>query len=159
MKRNKPGNQLFWKIITTFGGAGYSPFAPGTAGSLVALIPLFVINEFSVKVDYWILSLIVIFTILGIIGSFKVEKEWGKDPQKIVVDEAVGMWISIYLLPFRWYFILPAFLLFRFFDIFKPLGIEKSQRLPGGYGVMGDDILAGIATNLILQAILVMYLK
>lgn len=144
---------MFWKSITTFFGAGYFPYAPGTAGSLVALLPAMYILLFITHPNLWLLVLILVFGILGVIGSFKLEIIWGKDPQKVVVDEAVGMWISLLFIPPSWFLVLLAFALFRFFDIFKPLGINKTQKLAGGYGVMTDDILAGIVTNLILQAI------
>ena len=92
-----------------------------------------------------------VFTVLGIIGSNKLQQKWGKDPSRIVVDEMVGMWISLLWVGSGWIPLLSAFVLFRFFDIVKPLGIHKTEQLPGGIGVMTDDILAGIYTNLILQ--------
>ena len=94
------------------------------------------------------------FTAAGIWSADKLESEWGKDPSKVVVDEMVGVWIALLAVPVGnvWY-ILFAFLLFRFFDIFKPLGIRKMEQLEGGIGVMADDILAGIYSFLLLMGV------
>ena len=143
MKRAK----LFHIIIASGFGSGFSPFAPGTAGALVAVIiwtVLFYVIPFNILLVVTSL-LIVLFTAAGIWSADKLESEWGKDPSKVVVDEMVGVWIALLAVPVGnvWY-ILFAFLLFRFFDIFKPLGIRKMEQLEGGIGVMADDILAGI---------------
>ena len=139
MKRAK----LFHIIIASGFGSGFSPFAPGTAGALVAVIiwtVLFYVIPFNILLVVTSL-LIVLFTAAGIWSADKLESEWGKDPSKVVVDEMVGVWIALLAVPVGnvWY-ILFAFLLFRFFDIFKPLGIRKMEQLEGGIGVMADDI-------------------
>lgn len=149
MKRAK----LFHIIIASGFGSGFSPFAPGTAGALVAVIiwtVLFYVIPFNILLVVTSL-LIVLFTAAGIWSADKLESEWGKDPSKVVVDEMVGVWIALLAVPVGnvWY-ILFAFLLFRFFDIFKPLGIRKMEQLEGGIGVMADDILAGIYSFLLL---------
>ena len=148
MKRAK----LFHIIIASGFGSGFSPFAPGTAGALVAVIiwtVLFYVIPFNILLVVTSL-LIVLFTAAGIWSADKLESEWGKDPSKVVVDEMVGVWIALLAVPVGnvWY-ILFAFLLFRFFDIFKPLGIRKMEQLEGGIGVMADDILAGIYSCLL----------
>ena len=132
MKRAK----LFHIIIASGFGSGFSPFAPGTAGALVAVIiwtVLFYVIPFNILLVVTSL-LIVLFT--------------------VVVDEMVGVWIALLAVPVGnvWY-ILFAFLLFRFFDIFKPLGIRKMEQLEGGIGVMADDILAGIYSFLLLMGV------
>lgn len=151
MRRNK-----YWKAIVTFGGLGYSPFAPGTMGAFGALIPALLIIHFAPYPYFWLLLLIILGTVLGIIGADKLVAEWGNDPQKIVIDEATGMWISLLWVGTNWITMLAAFILFRFFDIVKPLGIRKSEELSGGIGVMTDDIIAGIYSNLILQIALIL---
>ncbi|HMH34477.1 MAG TPA: phosphatidylglycerophosphatase A, partial [Puia sp.] len=78
---------------------------------------------------------------------------WGKDNQRIVIDEWAGMCVALLWIPLFPRYILPAFLLFRFFDIVKPLFIKKLEQLPGGWGVMFDDLLAGLYTNLLLQLV------
>lgn len=152
MKRAK----LFHIIIASGFGSGFSPFAPGTAGALVAVIiwtVLFYVIPFNILLVVTSL-LIVLFTAAGIWSADKLESEWGKDPSKVVVDEMVGIWIALLAVPVGnvWY-ILFAFLLFRFFDIFKPLGIRKMEQLEGGIGVMADDILAGIYSFLLLMGV------
>ncbi|RHS47283.1 phosphatidylglycerophosphatase A [Tannerella sp. AF04-6] len=152
MKRAK----LFHIIIASGFGSGFSPFAPGTAGALVAVIiwtVLFYVIPFNILLVVTSL-LIVLFTAAGIWSADKLESEWGKDSSKVVVDEMVGVWIALLAVPVGnvWY-ILFAFLLFRFFDIFKPLGIRKMEQLEGGIGVMADDILAGIYSFLLLMGV------
>ena len=152
MKRAK----LFHIIIASGFGSGFSPFAPGTAGALVAVIiwtVLFYVIPFNILLVVTSL-LIVLFTAAGSWSADKLESEWGKDPSKVVVDEMVGVWIALLAVPVGnvWY-ILFAFLLFRFFDIFKPLGIRKMEQLEGGIGVMADDILAGIYSFLLLMGV------
>ena len=152
MKRAK----LFHIIIASGFGSGFSPFAPGTAGALVAVIiwtVLFYVIPFNILLVVTSL-LIVLFTAAGIWSADKLESEWGKDPSKVVVDEMVGVWIALLAVPVgNVGYILFAFLLFRFFDIFKPLGIRKMEQLEGGIGVMADDILAGIYSFLLLMGV------
>lgn len=151
----------FYKFIATGFGIGYSKFAPGTMGALLALmiwlaysIPLGLEGTPSsgIGITHIItFILIIVFSILGTISAYKVESIWGKDPSKVVVDEMVGVWIPLLCASYNiWYSYVFAFLLFRFFDIYKPLGIRKAERLNGGVGVMMDDILAGIYSLIIL---------
>lgn len=149
-----------YKVIASGFGSGYSPFAPGTAGSLVALIPValcFYLNwpseTSSISLNTIILILTMVFLVLGILSSNKLEKLWGHDAQKIVVDEMVGQWIALLFIPISWLNILLAFILFRLFDIFKPWPIRNAEKWPAGWGVMGDDVLAGIFANIVLLVI------
>ena len=144
---------LFHIIIATGFGSGFSPVAPGTAGALLAtaiwivcsyLVPFYLIGMLTA-------ALIIIFTIAGICSANAVEPIWGKDPSRVVVDEMVGVWIPLLAVPERnWWYVLAAFILFRLFDIFKPLGVRKMESLKGGVGVMIDDILAGIYSLILL---------
>jgi phosphatidylglycerophosphatase A len=143
--------KTLWKLIVTGLGLGYSPIAPGTMGALSALILATLILNFTQFPYFIILCLIIIFTFLGIIGSDKLRYLWGHDPSRIVIDEMVGMWISLMWIGPGWRPLLISFCLFRYFDIAKPFGIRKTEQLPGGLGVMADDIVAGIYANLILQ--------
>ena len=145
---------LFHIIIATGFGSGFSPVAPGTAGAAFATIIWLI---FSFLTPSYLLPitifLIILFTILGIWSTNKLEPVWGKDPFRIVVDEMVGVWIALLAVNAReWYFVL-AFILFRLFDIYKPLGIKKMENLKGGTGVMMDDILAGIYSFIILLGV------
>jgi phosphatidylglycerophosphatase A len=143
-------------LIATAFGAGFSPFAPGTVGAILACVILWIIEKLQLFTTSSIsfILLIISCTFLGVISTNYLEKHWGKDPSKVVMDEVIGMWIAIAFIPFSYLNILLALILFRFFDIAKPLGIRKLEQLPGGIGVMADDVLAGIYSNLVLQLII-----
>jgi phosphatidylglycerophosphatase A len=91
-----------------------------------------------------------ILTVLGIWSGNGVEAIWGKDSSKVVMDEVVGMLVTVLFHPLGWKTILAGLFLFRIFDIGKPLGIRRTEKLPGGWGVMVDDILAGIYGSIVL---------
>lgn len=139
-------------LIATGFGSGYGPKAPGTWGSLVGAVLIWMYQ----KTGYanWILLLGVLC--LGTITSHLAEQYLGEhDSPKIVIDEIAGILVScLYLPPI---YILPAFLLFRFFDVLKPGPIGNIQHLPGGLGVMADDILAGLTTLIILKAFILIW--
>lgn len=145
------------KAIATFFGSGYSPFAPGTAGALLAMVLVWPMcaGQFvlGISTTTLLIILIVVGFVLGVICTNVLENEWGKDPQKIVIDEAVGVWIAFLFIPYSLTYFILAFVLFRVFDIWKPLGIRKIENLKGGMGVMGDDVLAGIYANVVLHLI------
>ncbi|MDP4267908.1 MAG: phosphatidylglycerophosphatase A [Bacteroidota bacterium] len=141
------------KLIATFLGLGFSPIAPGTIGSIGGLLFWYIFQLYCILPNITLLIFIIVFFVSGVYSSFKLEAIWGKDPSKIVVDEVVGMWISLFMLPFKWEIAIGAFILFRFFDIAKPLLIRKMENFKGGWGVMMDDVLAGLYSNLILQII------
>ena len=140
-------------------GAGYSPFAPGTAGSLVALIIYWLLPEITIFI--WLCAIVCIFFI-GVCTATATEKEQiekigyerGHDPAIVVIDEFVGMLIALVAIPHTKYFMIPAFIIFRLFDIVKPFPINISQKLPRGWGVMIDDVIAGIYTNILIQIFL-----
>lgn len=140
-------NFLF-KNLSTLGPVGYLPAAPGTWGTLVALI---FIAAFKPAPSVHILITAIVI-IAGIYSSGEAEKLLGrKDSGHIVIDEFAGYLISTAFLPQTPFYIISSFILFRAFDITKPPPIRRIQDLPGGWGIMVDDILAGVYTNLILQ--------
>ena len=149
----------FYRFLATGFGSGYTPIAPGTAGAMMGLILLYGCQAITPP-DYFVSShflplviLTVIFILIGVFVTDKVEKDWGPDPSRVVIDEIVGMWIAVLWIPptlMNWGI---AFILFRFFDITKPLGIRKLESISGGWGVMLDDVLAGIYANVVLQVI------
>lgn len=148
--------KLPYKTIATGFGSGYAPIAPGTAGAAVGCLLLGLYIYFIGIGNYWYFQLgfliITIFTtIIGAIATREVEKEWGEDPSKVVIDEIIGVWISLLFLPLTWQNILLGFILFRIFDIAKPFGIRKLEAIKNGWGVMLDDVLAGIYANICLQ--------
>ena len=141
---------IVWRFAATFFYLGKFPFAPGSWGSLGTLaLWLFLPLSFSVH-----LAVILILFILGVYSSKKVAEDLADhDPSEVVIDEAVGMGISLFMLPHSLGLYVLAFILFRIFDIFKPSFIYHIQNLPGGWGIMLDDVLAGIFTWLICQGL------
>lgn len=148
---------FFHKLLVTALGAGYIPFAPGTMGAAVAVLLWWLASLQLAPCDLRIATAtsIVIFTLVSIPSIRRVEKEWGEDPSRVVIDEVVGTWICLLGVPssMHWGYILAAFILFRLFDILKPLGIRRMESIGGGWGVMLDDILAGIYGLLLLLII------
>ena len=139
-----------WRFVATFFYLGKLPFAPGSWGSLGALL-LWLLLPLTYSVH---LTVIIILFILGIYSSNKMAKYMeDNDPSEVVIDEVVGMGISLFMLPHSLGLYLLAFIFFRIFDIFKPLFIYRIQNLPGGWGIMLDDVLAGIFTFAIVNGI------
>jgi phosphatidylglycerophosphatase A len=137
-------------------GLGLIPLAPGTFGSLGGLAIGFFIKQYTAQPDLYLILLIVLFTLIGVYCSNKIIPEWGNDPSRVVIDEVVGMWISMLFLPNNIIVLLAAFALFRLFDIYKPLYIRKFEAFPRGWGIMLDDVAAGCFANVALQLILVL---
>ncbi len=124
------------------------PFAPGTFGTSAALIMMVFLKP-SLPLH---VGLAVFSTAVGIIASDRAEEFFGKkDPGCVVIDEFAGYIVSLLFLPFKWDYIIGAFILFRLFDIIKPPPLKKLQEMKGGIGVMVDDIGAAVYTNLALQ--------
>ena len=153
-------NYLYKSIASVF-GAGYSPIAPGTVGALVAGVFLYGLHFFAGFIfpkDFTSSPLffgwLFVTLLVGVLASNKVEAEWGSDPSKVVIDEWVGMWLSVAFVPLTALNCFIGFILFRFFDIAKPLGVRRMERFPRGWGVMLDDVLAGVYANVVLQLIL-----
>ncbi len=138
-------------IFTAF-YAGYSPVAPGTAGTLVAMALYILENILFSDLNPDFLNMFnLIFVILIIYPSIKLgdaaEKFYkSKDPQQVVLDEVLGYWIAILFIPFSFTFAVMAFILFRIFDIIKPFPASSLESLTGGLGIMIDDIIAGFYT-------------
>ncbi len=97
--------------------------------------------------------MIVVLTIVGVVAADIVEKDTHEDPSLVVVDELVGMLLSVFLLPLSLVGLVAGFLIFRMFDIIKPFPCRQSERLPGGLGIMTDDVIAGVYTNIVLRLI------
>lgn len=143
------GARWAWWVATA-GGVGTLPWAPGTAGSAVGLA----VGVLAAKwlSPPWHLMLVAALFALGVSASRAVEQTAGrKDPSCVVIDEVVGMMLALFLLPFRAGPYLGAFLCFRGFDIFKPFPIRRMERRPGGWGIMLDDLVAGLYANLLVR--------
>jgi phosphatidylglycerophosphatase A len=142
-------------LIATGLGLGYIPIAPGTAGAVGALIIALAIS-YSVAYNILLAFLIIAVFFIGVNSSGKLTADWGRDPSKVVIDEVVGMWIALWMIPHGFAFMIVAFLMFRIFDIYKPLYIKEFEKLPGGWGIMMDDVVAGIYSNISVQILSVM---
>ena len=122
---------------------GYLPLAPGTWGSLAALAFWYLILPTISSITF--IVIIVIILVLGIYTSSITESVLDKkDPSIIVIDEWVGQWIALLFLPKLFVWGIVAFALFRLFDIWKPYPIHRLDNIKGGFGIMIDDVLAGI---------------
>ena len=141
-------------IIATGFGSGFSPIAPGTAGAALACLIWWALLLCLPAQGLLVATalLVVVFTIAGVWAANRLEPYWGEDPSRIVVDEMVGVWIPLLAADADnlWYAV-AAFVLFRFFDILKPLGIRRMEALPGGIGVMMDDILSGVYSLILIM--------
>ena len=132
-------------LIATAGGAGLMPGAPGTAGSIVGVGFYLAINAAGASAYFPHAILLVLFA--GTLAAQRVETFWGHDSQRIVIDEVAGQMIAFCLAGtarLSWFSIFAGFALFRFFDIMKPFPIRQLERLPGGAGVIADDVGAGL---------------
>lgn len=158
------------RIISTCLGIGYIPKGGGTVAAVVCCVAWYFAwhsggeqwgggeHWRSGNVHVWLplwTTLGLLF--IGVYSAGKVEAEWGKDSHRIVIDEVVGMSVTLLFVPARWLYLLIGLLLFRFFDIAKPFQIRKMENLSGGWGVMMDDVLAGVYANLLLQLVVFVF--
>jgi len=130
-------------------GSGLSPIAPGTMGTLVAIPFAILLRELSVA-GFWIVLFVLFW--LGVWLCDRVSHKLGvHDHGGIVWDEMVGYWIAVAFVPMQWQWLLAAFVLFRFFDIYKPWPIRQlDKNVSGGFGIMIDDVLAAIFSMVVL---------
>jgi phosphatidylglycerophosphatase A len=143
-------------FISTVGYCGYFPVAPGTVGSAAGLVVYLLV--------WWTGSplvetgLIVALFAAGVWAGTISERYFGGiDPGPIVIDEVVGMLITLAFIPVGWSGALAGFFLFRVFDVFKPWPARSLERLHGGLGVMADDAMAAVYANLSLRLLLWMF--
>jgi len=138
----------FVKILSTWFYIGNVPGAPGTVASAIGILMAII---FSPNI-YLYLLLFLVVTLLGFIVCGRMEKILDrKDPGCIVIDEVAGMIIAFFLLPLNFAVIIATFFLFRAFDMFKIYPVNKCEQLEGSAGVMIDDLVAGVYTNIVMQ--------
>lgn len=138
--------------IASLFGIGYIPFCPGTFGTFATIVLYAVLARFSISSQF--VTICVIFFI-GVRAAQKAEKILNKkDPGVVVIDEAAGYLVTMCFLPFSITAAFTGFFLFRMFDILKPFPIRRLEKIPGGWGIMMDDLLAGIYSSLMLRVIL-----
>lgn len=146
----------FFNILFASGfGSGFAPFAPGTFGTLVGSILVVLFWQLGILYEpFGLSSYTIIFSLIGWYAINELPENWVHDDQRIVVDEVIGLFVALLFVPITWTTIILSFVLFRFFDILKPLGIRKFDNLHSNWSVIVDDIVAGIYANISLQLIL-----
>ena len=141
------------RILWTCLGLGMVPFAPGTFGTLGGVALGLLLPE-----SLWLLGAVAVLLVVGLPLARLAERVTGRaDPGSFVLDEVAGYLVALLWLPEghdRWLVLSLAFLAFRLFDIAKPPPVRRLERLPGGWGVMVDDLAAGVYANLLLQVFL-----
>jgi phosphatidylglycerophosphatase A len=146
-------NRLICRLISTCLGIGYTPKGGGTVAAVVCCIAWYLAWRGG-NGHFWTEALVVLAVFgIGVYTSGQVEAGWGKDSYRVVIDEVAGMGVTLLAIPVRWEYVGIGLVLFRFFDIAKPLYIRKMEKLHGGWGVMMDDMLAGGYANLLLQIV------
>ncbi len=151
------------KLLAGVFGLGYSPIAPGTVGAaggvgglllLRVLFPGFVPGSWP-ELGFGYLIFLAVFFLVGVQAATRAEKEWRqRDDHRIVIDEAFSVFITFLALPVTPVILAAGFVLNRFFDVAKPFPIRKLEKLPGGWGVMLDDLMAGIYSRIALGLLL-----
>jgi phosphatidylglycerophosphatase A len=151
----------FYEILATFGYTGYFPFASGTVGTYAAMLLYILLylslQKFQISIEPGAIAFVL--TIILLVPSVRVSA-WAelkfnkKDPGFVVVDEVLGYWISVAFLPFDWRIIILAFFIFRALDILKPFPAYISQEIGDGWGIVLDDLIVGLYTNIILRLLM-----
>ena len=144
------------KLIASIFGIGYIK-GGGTIAAAVTCGIIWLLWTGGVS-QHVFLAMCLVVTLIGVYFGNQVEPEWGKDSYRVVIDEVAGMWVSVLFLPKTLPLLIAGFILFRFFDIVKPLYIRRMEAFKGGWGVMLDDVLAGIYANVILQVVVFFHL-
>jgi phosphatidylglycerophosphatase A len=140
-------------FISTFGYLGYAPVAPGTFGSAAGLAVFYAVRSTG-STGLEIGTIVVLFAVGIWAGTIAEHHFGGVDPGPIVLDEVVGMLITLFLLPVNGAGAFVAFLVFRVLDVIKPFPSARFEKLPGGLGVMADDGMAAIYGNLAMRAVM-----
>jgi phosphatidylglycerophosphatase A len=131
--------------FATFFYIGHLPIAPGTWASLVTTVLVYFIKPYWQAPVYFQIAVIVLIFMLGIPAASAAEKHFNKkDPRLCVIDEVAGQMVSLLLVPHSISFYIAGFFLFRVFDILKPFPVRNAEKIPGGFGIMLDDIAAGL---------------
>ena len=140
----------FAVAFASFGYVGFAPVAPGTVGAAAAL-PLFLLLRWAGSP--WLeVAACAVIVVAGAWSARVTEQVLGvEDPGPVVIDEVVGMLVSLLFLPATWAVIAAAFVAFRIFDILKPWPANRLEDVPGGWGIMADDVMAGVYANLAVQ--------
>lgn len=142
-----------FKILASFGGIGYIKKGSGTVAAALWCAIWFLVQLNGIFYPFQFIS-VALFLLFGIWSANKVEADWGIDSNRVVIDEVLGMSLTLLLVPVRWQYVIVGFVFFRFFDIVKPLYIRRLEKMPQGWGVMADDALAGVYSWIGLQVVI-----
>lgn len=138
-------------LVCTFGYVGFFPIAPGTIGSMAGLAVYWILHV--AGLDQLLPVVAGVLLAAGVWSGTIAERHFGAvDPGPIVIDEVVGMLITMAFIPPGWSVALVGFFVFRIFDVIKPFPSARLERLPGGAGVMADDAMAAVYANLVVRA-------
>jgi phosphatidylglycerophosphatase A len=142
--------KTIWRILASFFGLGFFPVAPGTLTSLaIVLLYKYLIHVLALP---YLLLIFLLLCVLGVLAAAVYSSELRKtDPRQVVIDEAAGQLLVLLSISPDWTLLVIGFLLFRFFDILKPFPIRRLERLPGGWGIMADDIAAALMAKALLH--------
>ena len=153
MRRREPrARSLFSRVpllVATGFHLGRFPYAPGTVGSLAAFLLFLPFRHL-----HWIvhLSIVGILFAVGTYTAGRAERALtARDPSVVIIDEVVGCWVALLAIPPHYVSLLSAFVLFRLFDVWKPFPADRAEALPGGWGIMLDDLVAGCYANLCVR--------
>jgi phosphatidylglycerophosphatase A len=142
-------------VIATGLGSGYSPFAPGTAGSAVGLLLWWPITMLSLPAQA---GCVVLVSLVGVACAGHLARRVGlEDPGIVVVDEVAGMWLTLLGLPFTPWTAAAGFLIFRVLDVVKPFPARRLEALHGGWGIMADDLMVALYGNLLIRGGLLLW--
>jgi phosphatidylglycerophosphatase A len=134
--------------LATCAGIGYVPWAPGTFGSLVGLLLWYFVPA---SPAFQVGAIVTVFLLGAWSGGLAERHFQSTDPSHVILDEVLGMWITLLFNPVGWQGAVIAFVLFRAFDVLKPYPADRLERLHGGFGVMADDAMAAIYANMALR--------
>jgi phosphatidylglycerophosphatase A len=138
-------------LISTVGYVGYVPFAPGTFGSAAGLV-VYAAIAWTGSPFVEVAAILAVFTVGVWAGTIAERYFGGVDPGPVVIDEVLGMLVTLAFLPIGWSGAVAGFILFRVFDVIKPFPAGRLERLHGGLGVMADDAMAAVYANIALRA-------
>lgn len=142
------------KLIATVLGIGYVGKGGGTIAAAACCL-IWILIPAANDTNFRQVLITIAVSLMGVWSGNAVDAVWGKDSSKVVIDEVAGMMVTLLFIPIQLKFALAGLVLFRFFDIAKPLFIKKMELLPKGWGVMADDLLAGIYAHILLKVIVI----
>jgi len=147
---SRPG--LVPALIATGLGSGYSPLAPGTAGSALGLLLWWPMQTLGLRLQ---VVAVLVVSLVGVAAAEHVALRLGiEDPGIVVIDEVAGMWLTLLALPLTPWTATAGFLVFRALDVWKPFPARRLELLHGGWGIMADDLMVGVYGNLVLRGAL-----